>query len=74
MRWHGVNPIGDLYHDDERSIPAKTELIKLTGSAPRPFETDAHYLKRVLMPSTTTVTAKVLKKNKKTANLAVPNQ
>jgi dihydroneopterin aldolase len=71
MRWHGINPFGDLYHDDERSIPAKTALIKLTGSAPHTFETDAHYLKRVLMPATETVTAKVMK-NGKTANPVMP--
>jgi len=64
MRWHGINPFGDLYHDDDRSIPAKMALIKLTGCAPHSLETDAHYLKRVLRPSTTTVTAKVMKKGK----------
>lgn len=64
MRIHGINPITDLYHDEERSIPAKTELIKLTGSAPGTFETDAHYLKRVLLPAEATVTAKVMKKNR----------
>jgi hypothetical protein len=64
MRWHGINPFGDLYHDEDRSIPAKAALVKLTGSSPHSLETDAHYLKRVLMPSTQTVTAKVMKKGK----------
>ncbi len=72
MRWHGVNPIGDLYNDEERSIPAKTALVKLTGSSPHSFETDAHYLKRVLRPSTATVTAKVVRKGKNAA-LAMPD-
>jgi hypothetical protein len=61
MRWHGVNPFGDLYNDEDRSIPAKTALVRLTGSSPHAFETDEHYLKRVLMPATETVTAKVVK-------------
>lgn len=71
MRWHGINPFGDLYHDDDRSIPAKTALIKLTGSAPHALETDTHYLKRVLRPASEIVTAKVMKKGK-TVNLAMP--
>lgn len=71
MRWHGINPFGDLYHDDDRSIPAKTALVKLTGSSPHSLETDAHYLKRVLMPATETVTAKVVKKGKQ-ANMVLP--
>ena len=53
MRFHGVNPFGDLYHDEERATLAKRALVKLTGFAPKTFESNAHYLKRVLRPEKT---------------------
>jgi hypothetical protein len=62
MRIHGINPFGDLYHDDERSIAAKTELRRLTGFVPKTFETDHHYLTRVLLPVKTTVAGTVVEK------------
>jgi len=60
MRFHGINPCGDLFHDEERSITAKTALVKLTGYSPKTFETDAHYLKRVLLPTTEKVSGSVV--------------
>jgi hypothetical protein len=50
MRYKGINPCGDLFNDEERSITAKRALTKLTGYAPKTFETDNHYMKRVSMP------------------------
>jgi tetratricopeptide (TPR) repeat protein len=60
MRFKGINPCGDLFHDDERSIVAKRALVKLTGFSPKTFETDNHYLKRVLLPSTDKVAGTVV--------------
>lgn len=60
MRFRGINPYGDLYHDEERSDVAKKALLKLTGYAPKTFETDAHYLKRVSMPTTEKVSGSVI--------------
>ncbi len=62
MRVRGINPIGDLYHDEDRSIEAKSQLLRLTGTLPGTFETNNHYLKRVLRPSTSNVSAKVVSK------------
>ena len=71
MRVHGINPFGDLFHDEDRSIEAKAQLRKLTGAVPRTFETDNHYLKRVLRPSTSSVSAAVV--SKKVPNVSTPN-
>jgi len=66
MRFHGINPCGDLFHDEERSIEAKRALVRLTGYSPKTFETDAHYLKRVLLPTTEKVSGNVLSSKAKT--------
>ncbi len=66
MRFRGINPCGDLYHDDERSIVAKRALVKLTGYSPKTLETDAHYLKRVLLPTTEKVSGTVVSSKTKT--------
>jgi hypothetical protein len=60
MRFKGINPCGDLFHDEERSITAKRALVKLTGYAPKTLETDNHYLKRVLMPTTDKVAGTIV--------------
>jgi hypothetical protein len=60
MRFHGISPFGDLFHDEDRSIEAKRALVKLTGYSPKTFETDAHYLKRVLLPTTEKVSGSVV--------------
>jgi len=41
----GLN--GKFNADDERQVPAKHHLVKLTGSLPKLWETDARYLARV---------------------------
>ena len=60
MRVRGISPIGDLYHDEERSIVAKRALVKLTGYSPKTLETDKHYLKSVLLPTTEKVSGAVV--------------
>jgi hypothetical protein len=39
-----------LYRDDERYIVARHHLHELTGVLPKPWETNAGYMKRVLKP------------------------
>jgi hypothetical protein len=47
----GVGGIGDFfYKDDEHYIIARHHLVGLTGVAPKPWETNARYMKRVLKP------------------------
>jgi len=58
---HGINPMGHFYEDEEHGISARRHLVKLTGYAPKPWETNARYLKRVLLPSTGTVSGAVIK-------------
>lgn len=60
MRYKGINPCGDLFNDEERSITAKRALTKLTGYAPHTLETDNHYLKRVCMPYSDQVSGAVV--------------
>jgi len=46
--------------DDERVIPARQHLVKLTGSAPKFWETDSKYLKRVTTAEENKVYGKVV--------------
>lgn len=69
MRYRGINPCGDLFHDEERSIVAKRALVKLTGYSPHTFETDNHYLKRVLMPASDKVAGAVISHKGKSAEI-----
>ncbi len=59
MTFKGLNPMGNLYNDDEHGNLAKKQLIKLTGFAPKLWETDNHYLTRVTKPAETAVSAKL---------------
>jgi hypothetical protein len=59
LSFHGINPLGHFYEDEERSIPARQQLIALTGRAPKAWETDAKYLKWVNRP-TTAVAGKII--------------
>ena len=58
---HGINVFGHVWEDEEHGMDAKHHLIKLTGYAPKPWETSAKYLKRVLLPSSGTVSGAVVK-------------
>lgn len=62
--FHGINPLGHFYEDEERSIPARAQIIALTGRAPKPWETDAKFLKWVNRP-TTSVAGKIINNSAK---------
>jgi len=62
---HGINLFGHFYQDEEHGIDAKQHLVKLTGYAPKPWETSAKYLKRVLLPTTSTVSGAIVKEKSK---------
>ena len=59
----GIPGLGRLYEDEDRVIPARMHLLKLTGRIPKVLESNTKYLQKVLMPTTETVTGKVLKKH-----------
>jgi hypothetical protein len=61
---HGISFLSGFYDDEEREMKAKSHLIKLTGSAPKAWETDAHYLNKVLRPNAGLVSGKFIEKNK----------
>ncbi len=70
MTAHGIGiPIlGKFYEDDERVIPARQHLIKLTGTTPKVWETDNRYLKRVTTPGAAKVYGKVVPSDSKTSD------
>jgi hypothetical protein len=45
---HGISPLGHLFEDEDHGILAKQHLTALCGAPPRPWETDAKYMKKVL--------------------------
>ena len=49
-----------FYEDEDRSIPAKQNLITLTGTYPKYNETSAKFLKRVSKPASTSVSGTLL--------------
>jgi|JI8StandDraft_1071087.scaffolds.fasta_scaffold16167_4 hypothetical protein len=59
----GISVLRGFYSDEERGMEAKRHLLKLTGYVPKMWETNNRYLKRVLKPATTSVTAKIRSKN-----------
>jgi tetratricopeptide (TPR) repeat protein len=63
MGINGINPLGHLFEDEDRAIPARYHLVKLTGRAPRPWESNMKYLNKVLKPTESTVAGKVLHTN-----------
>lgn len=68
MTAHGIGiPIlGKFFEDDDRVIPARQHLLKLTGTTPRAWETDSKYLKRVTTPGTNKLYGKVVPREAKT--------
>ena len=60
--FHGLGLLGTQYADEERGLLARQRLKVLTGSMPRPWETDVKYLKRVLK-RTSELSGKVLHQN-----------
>jgi len=59
MTFKGLNLMGNMYNDDEHGNLAKKQLIKLTGFAPKLWETDNHFIARVTKPAETAVSAKL---------------
>ena len=48
----GIGGIADfLYKDDERYMLGRQHLLNLTGTVPRPWESNQRYLKRALKPT-----------------------
>ncbi len=70
LTWHGVGvpAMQKYYEDDDHVIPARAHLLSLTGTLPKPSETNAKFLKRVSKPANTDVFGKVLSNNHKTKN------
>jgi hypothetical protein len=66
MNAHGIAVpfIGTFFEDEEHTIKARQHLIKLTGAAPKGWETDNKYLKKVLTASRESVSGKVVKQKK----------
>jgi hypothetical protein len=54
----GLN--GKFTGDEDRQVPARHYLIKLTDSAPKVWETDARYLARVERPREASISGKML--------------
>jgi len=59
MTFKGLNVMGNMYNDDEYGNVAKKHLVKLTGYAPKPWETDNHFITRTTKEVETSVSAKV---------------
>lgn len=59
LTYKGIGIDNGMFGDEERSQRAKLELKTLTGYIPKPWETNDHYLKRVLKNYSASVTAVV---------------
>jgi tetratricopeptide (TPR) repeat protein len=62
----GIPMMGKLYEDDDRVIPARQHLLKLTGTTPKFWETDNKYLKRITTSGANKVYGKVVPRDAKT--------
>lgn len=62
LSYRGISLENGVYGDEEVVLRAKTELRHLTGYVPKMWETDDHYLKRVLKVARTSVTARIREK------------
>jgi hypothetical protein len=61
LTWKGLGlGLGRKYEDELQGGVARAHLTELCGSAPTNKETDAKYLKRVLTPTDSSVSGKVL--------------
>lgn len=59
ITYKGIGIGTGFYQDEERTMRAKKDLKMLTGYLPKPWETNDRYLRRVLKPTSTSVTGKV---------------
>jgi len=53
----GIPGIAGRFADEDYALKAKKRLKVLTGYSPKAWETDNHYLKKVLKPAETSVSA-----------------
>lgn len=63
LTFHGLTLpfMGQWYQDEERAISARKHLVRLTGRAPKGWETDKKYLDNVLHSADTAVAGSVVK-------------
>jgi tetratricopeptide (TPR) repeat protein len=61
--------LGTWYRDEDHNILAKQHIVKLVGRAPRYWETNTAFLKKVLKPTETSVAGKVVKPSDRDLNL-----
>jgi len=73
LSFHGISPFGHWYQDEDRGIPARSHLVSLTGRAPRPWETDAKFLKWLNRPSAS-VAGRLLSKKSSNNTETVPSK
>ncbi len=59
LSYRGIGFGVGFFQDEERGILAKRRLKSLTGYLPKPWETNDRYLRRVLKPSSSTVSGVV---------------
>ena len=59
LSYKGLSLDNGLFGDEERVQRAKVELKALTGYVPKPWETNDHFLKRVLRNASTSVSAQI---------------
>jgi hypothetical protein len=70
----GIPGLSGKWYSDERQDRARTHLIKLTGSAPKVWETNEKWLQKVCRSGETSVRAKLLNnENKKKDKLEAAN-
>jgi|688.fasta_scaffold230105_2 hypothetical protein len=69
LTWHGIGlpKMQTLYQDSARGGVAKQHILDLTGSMPKPWETNSKYLKRIAKDADSQVAGKVLAKPKTSA-------
>lgn len=60
LTWRGIGFMTDRYADEDRGILAKKELVKLTGHAPKMWETDTKYVTRMLKKDSMSVSGKMV--------------
>ncbi|MDR3614333.1 MAG: hypothetical protein P4L53_12290 [Candidatus Obscuribacterales bacterium] len=63
LSFHGISIPGEgkFFGDEDRTLPAKQHLVKLTGRTPKVWETDVKFLKRVTRNMESKVSGTVLK-------------
>lgn len=71
LTFHGMGFMTDRFADDDRGIIAKKQLIKLTGHAPKMWETDNKYITRMMRKDSSNVSGKVVHDNEKKLDFQV---